>query len=312
MPVTRARPDALLLAGPTASGKSEWALRLAERCPIEIVSVDSAQVYRGLDIGTAKPDLRTRAQVPHHLIDIRDAASQYSAGDFVADAVRLIPQIQARGRLPVLVGGTMLYFRSLIRGMAAIPLADPAIRRDIDVRAAVHGWPAIHAELARVDPASAARIHPNDPQRLQRALEVYVSTGRPLSEWHAEPARDHNLRFRGWALVPGDRASLHHRIQSRFTDMIDRGWVDEVLALRARGDLDARTPSLRAVGYRQLWTHVAEGASLQTAVSRGIAATRQLAKRQLTWIRGEPGWAVVNPQDQNALGEWLGAVVDAN
>ena len=312
MPVARERPDVLLLAGPTASGKSEWALRLAERCPIEIVSVDSAQVYRGLDIGTAKPDLSTRAQVPHHLIDIRDAAGQYNAGDFVADVVRLIPQIQARGRLPVLVGGTMLYFRSLIRGMAAIPHADPAIRRDIDARAAVHGWSAIHADLARVDPASAARIHPNDPQRLQRALEVYLSTGRSLSQWHAQPARAHDFRFRGWALVPGDRASFHDRIESRFNDMMDRGWLDEVRALRARGDLDARTPSLRAVGYRQLWPHVTDGASLQIAVSRGIAATRQLAKRQLTWIRGEPGWTVVNPLDQNALGEWLGTVVGAN
>lgn len=306
-PAGGAGPPPIILTGPTGAGKSGWALRLAEVLPVEIVSVDSAQVYRGLDIGTAKPDAATRARVPHHLVDIRDPAEAYSAGEFVADAERLIAEVQARGHIPLLVGGTMLYLRALLGGIAELPRASPEVRAALDARAAQEGWPVLHAELARVDPAAAARIHPNDPQRIQRALEVHAATGRPISELQASlaPPRREIVR---WALVPADRARLHAAIARRFEDMMRAGLLDEVAQLRARGDLSARSPSMRAVGYRQLWEHLEGLTGRQEAVERAVAATRQLAKRQLTWLRSDPGVTWLDPDTPGAWAAWNQAV----
>jgi tRNA dimethylallyltransferase len=300
-----AGPDAILLAGPTASGKSDWALRLAELVPAEIVSVDSSQVYRGFDIGSAKPSPALRSAVPHHLVDVRDPEESYSAGDFVEDALAAISAIRGRGRLPLLVGGTMLYFHAFVHGMAALPRADAALRRELDARAARLGWPALHAELAGLDPTSAARIHPNDAQRIQRALEVVLGSGRPISDWQRDTVPAHALRLQRWALVPADRAALGARIAARFDRMIDAGFVDEVRALQARPGLSPAAPSLRAVGYRQLWEHAAGREPLAAAIERARAATRQLARRQLTWIRSDPGWTGVDPFVAGAREYWL-------
>ena len=291
----------LCLAGPTASGKSAVALAVANLVPTEIISVDSALVYRGMDIGTAKPTPAELAAVPHHLIDIRDPRQAYSAAEFVRDARELIRDIHARGRLPLLVGGTMLYFKALFDGLDALPAADPAVRRQIEARAAREGWAALHAELARVDPITAARLAPGDSQRIQRALEVWQLTGRPLSALHttksiasnADPARVEAL----FSLEPVDRAWLHERIAWRFDDMLAAGLVDEVAALRARGDLTPDMPSMRCVGYRQVWETLDGRAPMDTLRDRGIAATRQLAKRQLTWLRGMPDRRVVAVDD---------------
>jgi tRNA dimethylallyltransferase len=280
------------LAGPTASGKTAAALALAEVLPLEIISVDSALVYRGMDIGTAKPTRDERSRVPHHLIDILDPTEAYSAAQFVADAQRLIADIAARGRLPLLVGGTMLYFKALYEGLDAMPPADPAVRAALDAEAAERGWPALHAELAQVDPATAARLAPNDAQRIQRALEVWRSTGRPLSSFHRgdkTPLAPQPLV----ALEPTDRAWLHARIAQRFDAMLDAGFVDEVRALRSRGDLHLGLPSMRCVGYRQAWEAVDAGSPPDELRERGIAATPQLAKRQLTWLRSMPWRHVV-------------------
>jgi tRNA dimethylallyltransferase len=266
------------------------ALALARRFPVEIVSVDSAQVYRGMDVGTAKPTPAERAQVPHHLVDIVEPTESYSAGRFRDDAVRLAKAIHARGRVPVLVGGTMLYFRALTAGLADLPRADADVRREIEARAAVDGWPALHAALARVDPQSAARIGPTDPQRIQRALEVWQLTGTPLSQLQA--ARDDvPLPFEALriALEPSERSALHERIAARFMAMLEAGLVEEVEGLRRRYALTANLPSMRAVGYRQAWDTVMGEASRETLAARGIAATRQLAKRQLTWLRSMEG-----------------------
>ncbi len=281
--------DAVLLAGPTGAGKTGLALDLASRFPVEIVSVDSAQVYRGMDIGTSKPAAAVRARVPHHLLDVCDPADAYSAGRFRRDALELVAAIRARGRVPLLVGGTMLYFRALTRGIAPLPEADPVVRAAIDRRARAVGWPALHAELAALDPEAAARIRPADGQRIQRALEVLEITGQRLSQLQrrADPPP---LAFAAFALVPDDRARLYARIDARFREMLAEGLLDEVRALRARGDLDADLPSLRSVGYRQLWAHLAGQCSLEEAVAAAQRATRNLAKRQLTWIRSETGW----------------------
>ncbi len=276
---------AVFLLGPTASGKTAVALALAARFPVEIVSVDSAQVYRGMDVGTAKPDPGARERVPHHLIDILDPTEAYSAGRFRDDALRLAANIHARGRIPVLAGGTMLYFRALTRGLAELPPAHPALRRAIEARAARSGWPALHAELARIDAKSAARIEPADAQRIQRALEVHEVTGRPLSDFHgAAPAA---LPFEALriSLEPSQRGELHRRIEERFRAMLGGGLGDELRALRERHALDERMPSMRAVGYRQAWDTLEGRESAATLEARGIAATRQLAKRQLTWLR---------------------------
>jgi len=303
-------PRALVLAGPTASGKSALALALAERLPLEIVSVDSAQVYRGMDIGTAKPSRAERERVPHHLIDIVEPTESYSAARFAADAMRLIGEINARGRAAVLVGGTMLYVKALFDGLDALPERDPAVRAAIDAQAAAHGWPALHAQLARVDPPTAARLQPHDAQRIQRALEVWQLTGQPLSQAHGRRERA-GLQLPLLALEPRARGWLHERIAERFRAMLQAGLVDEVRMLRARGDLHDGLPSMRCVGYRQAWQAL-EAHDLSALAERGVAATRQLAKRQLTWLRRMPGVRVAcdEPQAaQSALEQaqrWLG------
>jgi tRNA dimethylallyltransferase len=281
---------AVFLLGPTASGKTAVALALAERFPVEIVSVDSAQVYRGMDVGTAKPSAEERARVPHHLIDIIEPTEAYSAGRFRSDALRIAREIHARGATPLFAGGTMLYFRSLATGLADLPVAQPAIRAGIEESALRMGWPALHAELAKVDPVTAARIDPADAQRIQRALEVYRHSGKVLSAFHAE-ARDAApaLDALAIALEPSDRGVLHERIAVRFRGMLARGLVEELEGLRARHHLTDRLPAMRAVGYRQAWD-VLEGRAPAAALeARGTAATRQLAKRQLTWLRSMEG-----------------------
>ena len=278
-------PRVVLLMGPTASGKSEVALELARRLPLEIVSVDSAQVYRGMDIGTAKPDAETRERIPHHLIDLIDPDEAYSAARFRADALAAIAAIHARGRIALLVGGTMLYFKALCEGLSALPGADPAVRARIDARAAVEGWPALHAELARIDPATAARLKSTDAQRIQRALEVYELSGRPLSALQGAREASGVADYLAFALVPTDRTELHRRIAQRFDAMLAAGIIDEVRGLRERYALRADMPSMRCVGYRQVLQYLDGDGDRQTLRARGIAATRQLAKRQLTWLR---------------------------
>ena len=294
-----------VLGGPTGAGKTDWALRAAAQLPLEIVSVDSALVYRGLDIGTAKPAREVRARIPHHLIDICDPSETYSAGRFVADALTAIAGVHARRRVPLLVGGTMLYLRGLMTGLAPLPPAVPALRRQIDARAARQGWPALHAELAGLDPEAAGRIDPNDAQRIQRALEVCRSTGRPISELQrlrASPLAPYPLRY--WILAPRDRARLHERLAQRFAQMMAAGLLNEVAALYRRGDLTARHPAMRAVGYRQLWAHLAGECGLDDAVRRAVAATRQLAKRQLTWMRGENAASWLDPDAGGTEMSW--------
>jgi tRNA dimethylallyltransferase len=299
---------AVVLCGPTASGKSDFALRLATELPVEIISVDSTQVYRGLDIGSAKPGAEVRARVPHHLIDIRDPAEAYNAGEFVADATRLIGEIAARGRLPLLVGGTMLYLRALLVGMADMPAAQPAVRAAIDARAARLGWPALHAQLAAVDPQAARRIHPNDAQRIQRALEVYEATGTPISTWQQSTRPPTDLRFHCWALWPADRAVLRARIRERFEAMLVNGWVAEVQTLAGRGDLSGREPALRAVGYRQWWDYVKGRCDYATAREAALHATLQLVRRQLTWIRADARWQRIDPFEPGACERWIAEV----
>ena len=296
---------ALGIAGPTASGKSALALAAAQRWPVEIISVDSAQVFRGLDIGTAKPSAAERAAVPHHLIDILDASQAYSAAQFAADARRLISQINQRRRIALLVGGTMLYFKALIDGLDAMPAADAAVRAALDARAAAEGWTALHAELARVDPVTAARLKSTDAQRIQRALEVWTISGQPISSFHGRQATP-GLALPLLALAPLDRAWLHQRIAQRFDAMLADGLIDEVHGLRARGDLQPRLPALRCVGYRQAWAALDAG-DLAPLHEQGIAATRQLAKRQLTWLRGMQA-TVVACDALDALAQGLAAL----
>jgi len=280
---------AYALLGPTASGKSRLALALAARHPIEIVSMDSAQVYRGMDVGTAKPSAAERARVPHHLIDLVEPTGSYSAGRFREDAIRAVEDILRRDRIPLLVGGTMLYYKALAQGMDTLPVAEPELRRQIDARAGRHGWPALHADLARVDPASAARIAPNDAQRIQRALEVWELSGKPLSELQTAHPAELPFRLEAFALIPEDRGELHRRIAERFEAMLAAGLVDELRALRSRHALHAGLPSMRCVGYRQAWEYLEGGCDEAALREKGIAATRQLAKRQLTWLRSLPG-----------------------
>ncbi len=296
------------LAGPTASGKTAAALAFARQTPVEIVSVDSALVYRGMDIGTAKPGAAERAAVPHHLIDILDPLEAYSAARFVADATRLIGEINARGRLPLLVGGTMLYLKALTEGIDTLPAADPALRAALDARAAAEGWPALHAELARVDPVTAARLPPGDTQRIQRALEVWQLSGRPLSAWHSAPHAALALPL--VSLEPASRSWLHERVAARFDAMLAAGLTDEVSALRARGDLHPLLPSMRCVGYRQAWAAL-EAGDTRRLRDEGIAATRQLAKRQLTWLRSMPQRTVVACDAADALPLALAALHEA-
>ncbi|WP_425571374.1 tRNA (adenosine(37)-N6)-dimethylallyltransferase MiaA [Roseateles puraquae] len=279
------------LAGPTGCGKTAAALAIAEVLPVEIISVDSALVYRGMDIGTAKPTAAELAAVPHHLIDILAPTDSYSAAEFVRDARRLAAEISARGRLPLLVGGTMLYFKALFDGLSTLPQADAELRAALDAEAAERGWPAMHAELARLDPATADRLAPNDSQRIQRALEVIRLTGQPLSALHAA-SRDEGVDWPLFSLEPNDRAWLHERLAQRFDAMLAQGLVDEVKALRARGDLSLALPSMRCVGYRQAWEAL-DANDFSDLRERGIAATRQLAKRQVTWLRSMPRRRVI-------------------
>ena len=311
------RPDELpvfMLLGPTASGKTAAALAIAEQLPIEIVSVDSALVYRGMDIGTAKPSALERQRVPHHLIDLIEPTDSYSAARFVADAETAIADIRARGRLPLLVGGTMLYARAFIDGLHDLPQADPALRQRLEDEAARIGWPALHARLAAVDPATAARLEPADAQRIQRALEIHALSGLPMSAWLARRRSPNAQRppVCVIALEPSSRAELHARIALRFQAMLDAGFIDEMHRLRARGDLHPALPSMRCVGYRQLWQWLDAGApggeAWRRTVEAGIAATRQLAKRQLTWLRSMPGRQVVDcldPDAPNRVLEWV-------
>ena len=318
---------AIALAGPTASGKTAGALALAavlgrQGQPVEIISVDSALVYRGMDIGTAKPTPDELAAVPHHLIDIRDPLQAYSAAEFVQDATRLMGEIRARGALPLLVGGTMLYFKALFDGIDDMPAADPAVRARLEARAQEQGWPALHAELAQVDPATAARLAPADSQRIQRALEVWHVSGKPLSSFHttktgASGAMDAST-YALFSLEPDDRAWLHGRIAQRFDAMLAGGLIDEVQALRARGDLHPDLPSMRCVGYRQVWDELdfqaarAPGAAPNLAHlrERGIAATRQLAKRQITWLRSMPQRHAIACDQPHAVAALVQAVLE--
>jgi tRNA dimethylallyltransferase len=295
---------AICLMGPTASGKTELALELANRFPIDIISVDSALVYRGMDIGTAKPDPQTLRRYPHRLVDIRDPEQSYSAGDFVRDATEAILTIRSAGRMPLLVGGTMMYFRALMRGIAGLPAADRRVRAELDAEAAVQGWPAMHRKLEAVDKEAAARISVNDSQRIQRALEVHLISGRSLSDWHAAQRSGHGgtpAGFLKFALFPEPRAVLHSRIEARLATMLANGFLQEVRRLHARPGLTSRSPSMRAVGYRQLWSHLDGEFDLATAVERARVATRQLAKRQMTWLRSEPQIEALNPLEGRVL-----------
>ncbi|WP_027211744.1 tRNA (adenosine(37)-N6)-dimethylallyltransferase MiaA [Burkholderia sp. WSM2232] len=300
------------LLGPTASGKTAAALALAARHPVEIVSVDSALVYRDMDIGTAKPSAEERAVAPHHLIDIVDPADAYSAAQFRADALRLSAEISARGRLPLLVGGTMLYYKALTQGLNDLPAADATVRAQLDADAARDGWPALHARLAAVDPATAARLAPNDSQRIQRALEVFLLTGEPMSALLAAPARTDEAaaqwHFVPIALEPSERSVLHARIEQRFDAMLANGFVDEVVQLRARGDLSPDMPSMRCVGYRQVWEYLDGVVDYSTMRDKGVFATRQLCKRQLTWLRGMNERVVVDCCDPQATARVLEVV----
>ena len=301
-------PLYICLAGPTASGKTAAALAIAQAHPVEIISVDSALVYRGMDIGTAKPSAAELASVPHHLINIRDPLQAYSAAEFVQDAQTLIRQISTRNRLPLLVGGTMLYVKALFDGIDPMPPAQPALRAAIEAQAQQKGWPAMHAELAKVDPVTAARLAPADSQRIQRALEVYRASGLPLSHFHARSATPAPSTVPLISLEPQDRAWLHARIAQRFDAMLVAGFIDEVRALRARGDLHAELPSMRCVGYRQAWETLDGLWGMDSLRARGIAATRQLAKRQITWLRSMPQRHVVDCQAEDATEQVLRAV----
>jgi tRNA dimethylallyltransferase len=306
-------PRCIAIAGPTASGKTAAALAIAQRMPVEIISVDSALVYRGMDIGTAKPTADELAQAPHHLINIRDPLQAYSAAEFVLDAERLLAEISARGKLPLLVGGTMLYFKALFDGIDPMPTADPAIRAELEAEAAVQGWPALHAQLAQVDPVTAARLQPLDGQRIQRALEVYRISGQPLSSFHATKtaaaSAERTCATTLISLEPEDRAWLHGRIALRFEQMLAGGFMDEVQALRARGDLHLDLPSMRCVGYRQAWEALDNLWPMAELRDKGIFATRQLAKRQITWLRSMPQRQIVACDAPDAMQQVL-ALVD--
>lgn len=292
------KPLAVAVMGPTAAGKTDLAIALHQHLNADIISVDSALIYRGMDIGTAKPSAQELRRAPHRLIDICDPADTYSAADFVRDAKSAMAEIVAAGRTPLLVGGTMLYFKALLEGLSPMPPADPTIRAAIKSAAAERGWPAMHAELVKVDPLSAARLHPNHSQRISRALEVFRVSGKPMSAWQTGGSGGVQDAY-NWiqiAVAPQERSLLHQRIETRFDKMLELGFIEEVAALRGRGDLHEGMPSMRAVGYRQVWQYLSGECDLATMRERGIAATRQLAKRQLTWLRGWHGLSWVNIQ----------------
>ncbi|MCC5884244.1 MAG: tRNA (adenosine(37)-N6)-dimethylallyltransferase MiaA [Halomonas sp.] len=304
--MTDSRPTAILLMGPTAAGKTDLAIALHERLDFELISMDSAMVYRGMDIGSAKPSAEELARAPHRLIDIRDPAEPYSAADFREDACREMRQITAAGRVPLLVGGTMMYAKRLLEGVANLPAADPAIRAELTREAERSGLAGLHAELARVDPDSARRIHPNDPQRLMRALEVYRASGLTLTElWQRQQPETFPWKVVSIGLTPFDRRILHERIAARFEVMLKSGLLGEVEALRARGDLHLELPSMKSVGYRQAWEYLDGSGDIEALRHRTVVATRQLAKRQLTWLRSWPALHWVDSQTPNALDEVL-------
>ncbi|MGB2079366.1 MAG: tRNA (adenosine(37)-N6)-dimethylallyltransferase MiaA [Vibrio sp.] len=283
--MSQTRPLALFLMGPTASGKTDLAIQLRQKYPVEIISVDSALIYKGMDIGTAKPDATELAQAPHRLIDILDPSQAYSAADFRRDALKEMADIVAQGKIPLLVGGTMLYYKALIEGLSPLPAADPTIRAQIEQEAKELGWEHMHQLLADIDPVSAQRIHPNDPQRLSRALEVYRITGRSMTDLTAQKGEPIPYEVKQFAVMPHDRKVLHARIELRYQKMVEAGFEDEVKALYQRGDLHPDLPSIRCVGYRQMWEYLDGKVSFDEAIFKGICATRQLAKRQITWLR---------------------------
>ncbi|EHH0684619.1 tRNA (adenosine(37)-N6)-dimethylallyltransferase MiaA [Vibrio vulnificus] len=283
--MTEQLPLALFLMGPTASGKTELAIRLRQRYPVELISVDSALIYKGMDIGTAKPDEREQKLAPHRLIDILDPTEAYSAADFRRDALAAMNEIVAQGKIPLLVGGTMLYFKALLEGLSPLPAANAEIRQQIEQEALTKGWPVLHDELQEIDPVSAARIHPNDPQRLSRALEVYRISGKTLTELTETKGESLPFRVKQFAIAPKERAELHRRIELRFDKMMEAGFEQEMRALYTRKDLHPDLPSIRCVGYRQMWDYLDGNCTLDDAIYRGICATRQLAKRQITWLR---------------------------
>ena len=304
--MTRSLPPAILLLGPTASGKTGLALELAAQLPVDIISVDSAQLFRDMDIGTAKPDAATQARFRHRLIDLITPEDRYSAARFRADALREMAEITARGRVPLLVGGTMLYFKTLREGLADLPQADAALRAEIDTAAAARGWPALHAELARLDPATAARLKPTDAQRIQRALEVVELSGKTLDAlFAAQQAASLPYRVLALALLPRDRAVLHRRIAARFAEMLKAGLVEEVVNLRLKYRLKADLPSMRCVGYRQVWEMLEGRLPLPELLERGVFATRQFAKRQLTWLRSMSGIELIDPLESGFSGRAL-------
>lgn len=307
------RPPAICLLGPTASGKTDLAIEIVQRLPCEIISVDSAQIYKEMDIGTGKPDAATLARAPHRLIDFLDPAQAYSASQFRHDALREMGAIRDAGKIPLLVGGTMLYFRALRDGLAQMPASDAQVRQEILVKADREGWAAVHAQLAAVDPESAQRIHPNDPQRLQRALEIYLVSGKSMTAHHnhqnvAQAAAELPFDLHFFAIQPQERAVLHERIATRFGRMIEQGLVAEVERLYARGDLDLSLPSMRAVGYRQAWRHIAGELSFDAMVEQGIIATRQLAKRQITWMRSWENLSSFDSEDSKTLDLLLNSI----
>jgi len=304
------RPLAICLMGATASGKTDLAISLLEHFPMDIVSVDSVMIYRGMDIGSAKPDAATLAQAPHRLIDILDPAESYSAASFREDALRELTEITAKGRIPLLVGGTMLYYRALLDGLSQLPSAEPVVRQQLEKKASLNGWQAMHDELARIDPEAAGRIHQNDPQRIIRALEVYEITGKAMTQLQKENSRGDALPFRimKMAIGPEDRAVLHQRIAKRFKLMLEQGFIEEVETLYQRGDLHQDLPSIRAVGYRQAWDYLTGRLDYNDMVEKGIIATRQLAKRQLTWLRSESSLHRLDSLDKNLTSQALNLV----
>ncbi|MDA5498121.1 tRNA (adenosine(37)-N6)-dimethylallyltransferase MiaA [Yersinia aleksiciae] len=300
------RPPAIFVMGPTASGKTALSIALRQRLPVELISVDSALIYRGMDIGTAKPSAEELALAPHRLIDIRDPAESYSAADFRKDALKEMGDITAAGRIPLLVGGTMLYFKALLDGLSPLPSADPQIRQRIEEQAAELGWEALHQQLADIDPVSAARIHPNDPQRLSRALEVFFISGKTLTELTKISGETLPYRVHQFAIAPVSRELLHQRIELRFHQMLAAGFEAEARALFDRGDLHTDLPAIRCVGYRQMWSYLSGEIDYNEMVYRGVCATRQLAKRQMTWLRG---WSSVQWLDSDKPGEALDSVI---
>lgn len=299
----------LCISGPTAAGKSASVLALAKTTPIEIISMDSATIYKEMDIGTAKASVEEQAQVPHHLLDIRDPADSYSAANFVADTLGLIPEIESRGCRPIIEGGTMMYYKALREGLHDLPEADAALREKIEAQATAQGWPALHQKLAKLDSATAERLAPNDSQRISRALEIIELSGETMSSLIARQKKpQHDYEFVTISLEPVDRSLLHQQIEKRFMKMMEMGFLDEVKSLYQREDLHPELPSIRCVGYRQLWDYLADNCSYEEAIERGIAATRQLAKRQITWLRSQPERIQIDCFSENVPGQVLDTV----